>query len=154
MTRHLLLVALIALLGPSLTSAESVYRWTDENGVVHFGDREPVGRAADRVSVKTGAATGNSERKSPQEQVEALEERRAERERSEKETAVEEARRKQRQARCDTARANLQAINSNARIRVADADGEQRYLTPEEIQEKRAEFESIVEESCDDSPES
>ncbi len=154
MTRHLLLVAIIALLSPSLTSAESVYRWTDENGVVHFGDREPVGRAADRVSVKTGAATNSSERKSPQEQVQALEERQAERQREEKETAVEEARRKQRQARCDTARANLQAINSNARIRVVGADGEQRYLTPEEIQEKRAEFDAIVEESCDDSPES
>ena len=148
MTRFLLVAAAIALLSPALGSADSVYRWTDENGVVHFGDREPVGRAADRVSVKTGTATSSEERKSPQEQLKALEENQAERERQQKETAVEEARRKQQAVRCDAARANLQAINSNARIRVVDADGEQRYLTPEEIEAKRAEFETIVGESC------
>ncbi|MGM0571653.1 DUF4124 domain-containing protein [Marinobacter sp.] len=155
MTRRLILMAAIVLLTPAMGLADSsVYRWTDENGVVHFGDREPAGGSADRVSVKTGTSSRNSDRKSFQEQVEALDERKAERDRRENESAVEEARRKQRDARCDTARANLQAINSNARIRVADADGEQRYLTPEEIQEKRAEFETIVEESCDDNPES
>jgi hypothetical protein len=154
MTRRLILVTLLALLAPSLSTADSVYRWTDENGVVHFGDREPVGRAADRVNVRSGTATSSPQRKSPQEQLKALDERQADRERNEKETAVEEARRKQRQARCDAARANLQAVNSNARVRVIDADGEQRYLTPEEIQEKRAEFEAIVEETCDGGSES
>ncbi|MGI8561301.1 MAG: peptidoglycan DD-metalloendopeptidase family protein [Luteimonas sp.] len=31
--------------------AAKVYRWTDRNGVVHFGDRPPAGVAADGVSV-------------------------------------------------------------------------------------------------------
>lgn len=153
MIQRLLLVALIALMTPALASANSVYRWTDEDGNVHFGDREPSGRSADRVSVKTGNPGNDGQRQSPQEQVEALDERQTERERSENESAVEEARRKQRDARCETAKANLQAIDSNARIRVADGDGEQRYLSQEEIQEKKAEFEQVAEESCGD-PES
>ncbi|MFW5824542.1 MAG: DUF4124 domain-containing protein [Marinobacter sp.] len=148
MMQRLFLVALMALMMPALASAASVYRWTDEDGNVHFGDREPTGHSAERVSVKTGKSGNSQPRKSPQEQVEALDEREAEREKSESESKVEEARRKQRKARCDTARANLDVINSNARIRVAGEDGEQRYLSQEEIQEKKAEFEAIAEESC------
>ncbi|MFC4260078.1 DUF4124 domain-containing protein [Marinobacter lacisalsi] len=147
MIQRLILLALIALTLPALASAESVYRWTDENGVVHFGDREPMGRSSERVSVKTGKPSGDGERQSAQEQIEALEQNQAEQKRRENETAVEEARRKQREARCQTAQANLEAINSNARIRVTE-DGEQRYLSPEEIAEKKQEFEQIVEESC------
>lgn len=147
MIQRLLLLALFAMTVPALASADSVYRWTDENGVVHFGDREPSGRSSERVSVKTGKPSGDGERQSPQEQVEALDKNQAERERRENETAVEEARRKQREARCQTAQANLEAINSNARIRVTDNDG-QRYLSPEEITEKKQQFEQIVEESC------
>lgn len=147
MIPRLILLALIALMAPSLAVAESVYRWTDENGVVHFGDREPMGRSADKVSVKTGKPSGDGERQSAQEQIQALEESEAEQKRRENETAVEEARRKQREARCQTAQANLEAINSNARIRVME-DGEQRYLSPEEIAEKKQRFEEIVDESC------
>ncbi|GGY79635.1 DUF4124 domain-containing protein [Marinobacter zhanjiangensis] len=147
MIQRLILLALIAMTAPALASAQSVYRWQDENGVVHFGDREPVGQSSERVSVKTGKSSGDADRPSAQEQVQALDESQAERERREKETAVEEARRKQREARCQAAQANLQAINSNARIRVTE-DGEQRYLSPEEIAEKKQQFENIVEESC------
>lgn len=147
MIQRLILLVLIALTVPALASADSVYRWTDENGVVHFGDREPTGRSSERVSVKTGQPSGGSERQSAQEQVEALEKNQAERERRENETAVAEARRKQREARCQTAQTNLEAINSNARIRVTDNDG-QRYLSPEEIAEKKQQFEQIVDESC------
>jgi hypothetical protein len=150
MIQRLILLALIALAAPALASAESVYRWKDENGVVHFGDREPTGQSSERVSVKTGKSSGNggAGRSSAREQVQALEESQAERERREKETAVEKARRKQRDARCQAAEANLQAINSNARIRVTE-DGEQRYLNPEEIAEKKQQFEQIVEENCE-----
>lgn len=149
MIQRLILLALIALIAPTFASAESVYRWEDENGVVHFGDREPTGRASEKVSVRTGQSSRDTERRSAQEQVSALDENQAERENREKETAVEEARRKQREARCKTAQANLTTINSNARIKVEE-DGEQRYLTPEEIEEKKQQFEDIVSESCGD----
>lgn len=150
MIQRLILLALIALAAPALASADSVYRWKDENGVVHFGDREPAGRSSERVSVKTGKSSdsGGGGRLPAREQVQALEESQAERERRQKETAVERARRKQRDARCQTAQANLQAINSNARIRVTE-DNEQRYLSSEEIAEKKQQFEQIVEENCE-----
>ena len=76
-----------------------------------------------------------------------MEERQAEEAEQRQETAAEEARRKQREANCETARSNLNVIDTNARIRIEE-NGEQHYLSPEEIAEKRAEFERIAEENC------
>lgn len=47
------LLALIAIL-PLICSAE-IYKWTDENGRVHFGDK-PKDRA-EQLSIKTAAST-------------------------------------------------------------------------------------------------
>lgn len=151
MFQRLILLAIIGLMLPSLTVAQAVYRWTDENGEVHFGDREPTGRKSERVSVKTGRPSGDSERRSPQEQVEELDKQQAERSRKNEESAADGARRKQREANCETARANLKVIESNARIRVTE-DGEQRYLDEEEIAKQKQRFEEIAEENCGEPP--
>ncbi|MCP4064816.1 MAG: DUF4124 domain-containing protein, partial [Gammaproteobacteria bacterium] len=68
--------------------------------------------------------------------------------RQRQETAVEEARRKQRDANCATARSNLEVIANHARIRIEE-NGELRYLTPEELAEKRAELERMAEDNCE-----
>jgi hypothetical protein len=125
-----------------------VYKWTDENGVTQFGDPKPAGRQAEQVNIRTGTSqsAGNA-RPSPQERVQALEEQQQESAANQAESAVERARQKQREANCATARANLDVISTTARIRV-DENGEMRYLTPEEIDAKRQEFEDLAAENC------
>lgn len=51
MKRSILLVALL-MLAP-VTQAESVYTWTDKNGVVHFSDQPTLG--ASQVKIKEAA---------------------------------------------------------------------------------------------------
>jgi hypothetical protein len=63
------------------------------------------------------------------------------------ESAAERAQRKQRDAACETARSNLDIIERNSRIRVEE-DGEQRFLSQEEINEKKQEFQTMVDENC------
>ncbi|NWO05703.1 MAG: DUF4124 domain-containing protein [Alteromonadaceae bacterium] len=150
MNRKILMLAALMAATPGLASGQSVYKWTDENGVTHFGDRQPSGNQAEQVNVRTSRPSGGTEaaaRTSPQERVRELEEEREREQQQREETAVEEARRKQREANCATARSNLEMINRNARIR-AEIDGEQRFLTPEEIDEQRQKFEEIAEENC------
>jgi hypothetical protein len=36
---------------PQSAAQEEVYRWVDENGVVHFGDRAPEQKDAEKVSI-------------------------------------------------------------------------------------------------------
>jgi hypothetical protein len=141
-----LTLATLLALTPALGVAQSVYKWTDENGVTHFGDRQPSGKQSERVSIKTGRPSGDS-RQSPQERLGEMEEQQRQEQQRADESAAERAQRKQREAACETARSNLDIIERNSRIRVEE-DGEQRFLSPEEINEKRQEFQTMVEENC------
>lgn len=147
MNKRILTLAIILAVAPLAATGASVYKWTDENGVTHFGDRQPTGKQSERVSVRTGKSSAGQQRQSPQEQLEELEAREADEAGKREESAVEEARRKQREANCSTARSNLNLLDRNSRIRIEE-DGEQRYLSPEEIEEQREKFQEIADENC------
>lgn len=146
MNTKIFTLAVLLVTAPAISSAASVYKWTDENGVTHFGDRQPTGQLSESVSIRTGKRSENN-RQSPQEQVRALENEEAEQAERQQESAAEEARRKQREANCETARSNLSILQRNSRIRVEE-DGEQRYLSEQEIEEQRQKFEEIANENC------
>jgi len=146
MNRKTFTLAVLLAATPAMAIAASVYKWTDEDGVTHFGDRQPTGQQAESVSIRTGKGSGSGGM-SAQEQLEALETQEAEEDQQRQESAVEEARRKQREANCETAQSNLALIQRNSRIRIEE-EGELRYLTPEEIEEKKQQFEQIAEENC------
>jgi hypothetical protein len=139
-------LATLLALTPALGIAQSVYKWTDENGVTHFGDRQPAGKQSERVSIKTGRPSGDS-RQSPRERLDEMEEQQRQARQRADESAAERARRKQREAACETARSNLKIIERNSRIRVEE-NGEQRFLSPEEISQKKQEFRTMVDENC------
>ncbi|MBJ6138643.1 DUF4124 domain-containing protein [Marinobacter litoralis] len=148
MNRKILMFSILMAATPGLAADSSVYKWTDDNGVTHFGDRQPTGKTAEQVNVRSGTSRNSgSERASPQERLNQFEEQQQASAERKKETAVEEANRKQREANCKTAKENLKVISSNARIRVEE-NGEQRYLSPEEIDEQRKKFEAFAEENC------
>ncbi|WP_297797944.1 DUF4124 domain-containing protein [uncultured Marinobacter sp.] len=147
MNKRILTLAIILAAVPLAASGASVYKWTDENGVTHFGDRQPTGQQAEQVNVRSGTSSGGQKGQSPQEQLEELEARQADEAEKREESAVEEARRKQREANCETARSNLRILDRNSRIRVEE-EGEQRYLSPEEIDEQRQKFQEIADENC------
>lgn len=146
MNRKILTLAVLLVTAPAMSSAASVYKWTDEEGVTHFGDRQPSGQQSESVSIRTGKRSEGN-RQSPQEQVKALEEQESEQAEQKEESAADEARRKQREANCETARSNLSILQRNSRIRVEE-DGEQRYLAEDEIEEQRKKFEEIADENC------
>ncbi len=151
MNSRSLLLAVVIAIAPGSAISESVYKWTDEDGITHFGDRQPAGTRAETVNIRTGGSANRVAGQSPQDQVEELEGRQqdaAERQRLE---VVEEARQKQRSANCEAAQSNLRILASTSRIRVEE-DGEQRYLTPDEIIEKRKSFEQIAQENCGPEP--
>ncbi|MCK0164990.1 DUF4124 domain-containing protein [Marinobacter sp. S6332] len=149
MNRKALMLTLLIAVAPSVAMSASVYKWTDEDGVTHFGDRQPVGSNSETVNVRSGTSSAASNnRPSPQERLGELEEQKRKEAEREKESAVEAARRKQREANCETARSNLEVIQNNARIRIEE-NGEMRYLTPEEIDEQRKKLEEIAAKSCE-----
>ena len=49
----MLLIVAFAILATDAIAEDEIYRWVDENGVVHFGDRPPANAEADQVSIQT-----------------------------------------------------------------------------------------------------
>ncbi|MBW4936390.1 DUF4124 domain-containing protein [Marinobacter sp. F4206] len=148
MNKKILTLTLLLAVVPGVSMSASVYKWTDENGVTHFGDRQPTGKQSERVNVRSGTATkAASNKASPQERLGDMQKEQENEAVAGREAAEQEARKKQRAANCETARSNLEIIDSNARIRVQD-NGEQRYLKPQEIADQRQKFQEIADENC------
>lgn len=148
MNKKILTLTLLLAVVPGVAMSASVYKWTDENGVTHFGDRQPTGKQSERVNVRSGTTSkAAADKQSPQERLEDVQKGQENQAVSQREAAEQEARNKQRAANCETARSNLDIIDSNARIRVQD-NGEQRYLNPQEIADQRQKFQEIADENC------
>ncbi|WP_096281565.1 DUF4124 domain-containing protein [Marinobacter sp. LV10R510-11A] len=148
MNKTTLMLTLLMAIAPGMAMSASVYKWTDENGITHFGDRQPVGANSETVNVRSGTSTGGNNRPSAQQRLGELQEQQQADAEKKQETTVETARRKQREANCETALSNLKIIEDNARIRIEE-NGEMRYLTPDEIAEKRNKLEEVTAENCE-----
>ena len=135
------LIYLTLLFSTSLF-AGSIQKWVDEEGNVHYGDAPPIsaktkeirvigapsdpGRALPRLSTDGGDATASGEGDADSSQVPE----------------------DQAKAACENAQNDLKVIQSNIRIKLKSADGTTRYMTTEEIEERRISSEEDVKKFC------
>ncbi|WP_018405157.1 DUF4124 domain-containing protein [Marinobacter gelidimuriae] len=147
MTIQLKTMALLLAMVPAMANATAVYKWTDADGVTHFGDRQPTGTQAEQISVRSGQSNFVNSNSSAQQQVNELEQR--QQAASEESRAFDAAatRQAQRKTNCAVAQQNLEIISNNARIRITEG-GEQRFLTPDEVSQQKQTYEDIVEQNC------
>lgn len=109
-------------------AAEEVYKWTDQNGRVHYGDRPKAG--AQVVDVKPGSGTGE-----PSDEEAAK-------------TAAAKA------AECDSKKKQLAGYRSAPSIKEINGLGEEREYSAEEKQKLIARVEQQVTAACGPAPES
>ncbi|MEZ5524875.1 MAG: DUF4124 domain-containing protein [Pseudomonadales bacterium] len=152
-TARMLSIPLFALLLSPHLSAGQVYKWVDEEGVTHYGERAPADK--DYSLVKTYGEVPAAEAKKAQQRLE--QQREAEKTSVQQKASYEEQQKiaeeqaKIRAENCRGAQSNLKAIQENARVRILGEDGEFRFLTEQEIQEKKQEAEKMIEENCSES---
>ena len=131
----------LSLIFSTSLSAGSIQKWVDDDGNVHYGDAPPVsaktkeirvlsapsdpGKALPRLSAdgKVNSASGTKDdgSKVPEDQAKAA---------------------------CEAARQDLKVITSSNRIKLKSADGSTRYMSTEEIEERRKVSEGDVEKFC------
>jgi flagellar biosynthesis GTPase FlhF len=140
----------LVLIGASATAVGQIYKWTDEEGNVHFGDK-PVGEDTERVAIQSRRT--NSERVESQVQARAA----AAAKTAEEEAAAApagpteeelQARLEERAKKCDTYRERLQRFVQSRRIYREDEKGERVYMSEEEMQEAREKVENQVQDYC------
>lgn len=125
----------------AFSAPDKVYRWTDEKGVVNYSERPPLGTQTEIVKPDISHSEPVS--------YEIPSDDKANEGKKEEKKAGREKSSLKDPERCDAARKNLDTLKTYARIKVKGDDGEYRFLTPEEQQQKTNEASKAIEESCE-----
>ena len=154
------IVTLSLLLSTQLQAGQDgqgIYRWTDENGLVHYGTRPPDGNAQ-RIPIRNREATGNAN--AGMTSKERAERRRRmlesyQRERELKEQAQQrQAEQDQRKAeRCKQLTLHWKQLNFPGPVYMKDEQGERRYLDEQQRQAKKDALAKHVVKACGKIPE-
>jgi hypothetical protein len=134
---------LLALTPTGPVAAQTYYKWTDDNGTVHFTAQPPVDREYERVTASMGRL-GNADVASEldSEPAESADDVQMPRRAPPDPEVVE--------ARCQQARENLFWLESKQRIRVEEDDGTQRYVDNDERERLLEDARTAVDDWCDE----
>ena len=149
----LLFVALtLMLLGASSsTFAGKIYKWTDSNGKVHYGERPPSGNAK-QMRVPTTAPYGATPAPKPSNKTDAASKflESIATERKEKNEAAEKSAKEKAiyDKNCSNARKRVAALKQGGRQYEVNEKGERNYLDEAAIQSRLNEAQSKVKEWC------
>lgn len=145
-----LMLAGIVAAAPAATGGE-IYKWTDAEGNVHYGDR-PTGAAEEE---RLAISSSPTDRARVEANVQARREARTERAEAAAEAAsgqpTEEelrAQEEERARRCETSRERLQKFLISRRLYRHDENGERVYLDEAETEAARARVQEQVLEYC------
>lgn len=137
-------VFLILLASMSL-NAGSIHKWVDEEGNVHYGDSPPVSAKTEGVRVQS--APSNPGKKLPRL---GTPDNSASSGGSGTDTAAnDEVPEDQARIACDKAQEDMRVISKSDRIKLRSSDGSTRYMTTEEIEERRTQAQSDIERFCE-----
>ena len=143
--------AVIAMTIASGAMANEIYKWTDENGNVHYEDR-PTGAATEERLHMTYNRTNSS---AVHQRVQARVDARTAREEaktvaaaSEKEAAENAAIAAERAQKCEKSRARLESYLQARRVYRTDENGERVYLDDDQRQDARKKAEEQISEFC------
>ena len=140
-----LLILLTSFLLPLVAGAE-LYRWVDEEGRIHFGDRKPEDSAsqAQEVQVEAPKPIGQDDVKHIHERLEEV--RAKERERVAKEEAEAAEQEKEKQKLCQE---KVRHYNRMQRNFVYERDDGSVYqVTRKQAEKDRAELRDWLDENC------
>ncbi|MDH3218375.1 MAG: DUF4124 domain-containing protein [Gammaproteobacteria bacterium] len=125
--------------------AGAIKKWIDEEGNVSYGDAPPITAKTENVRVQSApsnpgkalprlSAPGSSERTDGDSAANA--------------NNGEDVPKDQAKIACDNAREDLQVIGRSSRIKLRAADGSTRFMTTEEIEERKTQAEADIERFC------
>lgn len=131
--------------------ANEIYKWVDDDGNVHYGDRPTSEDQAEVVALTYQRTDSSSVRKRVSAQGEAaatLQEKRAARAEEKKTAAEAAAAAEEKQQRCNTYRSQLETMVQARRLYREDESGERVYLDEDQTNAARQRVEEQIAEHC------
>ena len=138
------LIYLMLLTSMSL-NAGTIHKWVDDEGNTHYGDAPPV--TAKTEGVRVQSAPSNPGKALPR--LSSPDTSQAAAGGSGGATQNETVPEDQARVACEKAQEDLRIINNSNRIKLRAADGSTRYMTSEEIEERKAQSEADIERFCE-----
>lgn len=139
--RNSILVAICTAVILSTSAAAkdiAIYRWVDENNVVHFSQHEPQDENYSQLitfaSYKANQPSDNTELPSADNKTLTVSEKLAQTEK--RRADILEKNKKIAEKNCNAARVNIKMLNSFSKISVSDDDGKNHVLTDKERKEQ------------------
>lgn len=139
-----LAASILLLTALPLLAQNTVYRWTDESGIVHYGATPPLGVEAELV--KTGSS--NSPSSDGETSAPGTEAGTAEGETAEPEVKLTPEMQARKDAMCKEERERLASLQKPGRIRMKAPDGSIKYLSMEEVQAEINTTKKVIEDTC------
>lgn len=152
MNRRLAATLIVLLVTAASSPQAAIYRWMDDQGVVHYSETPPPAENVDRGTRITtdGPATGATAQarqrlRAMEEQLEAMS-----KQRQEAATEAAEAQREEERlaSNCTAARKNLTNLENRRQRRIVDDAGNVTALTEEDRQQRMAEARTQIAENC------
>jgi hypothetical protein len=146
---RLMFFIMLALLAPGLGHAE-IYKWVDENGDVHYGDRRPD-QAAEAVDIEAAPPVNSPQAIERNKQIDnalkIVTETRAEREESDRERDEAIADRQTHQLKCQQVRAYRDRLEQGGFLYRKD-DENRNALSDDEIAVEVAKLNQQLKKNC------
>jgi hypothetical protein len=138
--------AILALLLGNFAAAQA-YKWTDENGKVHFSDSPPPDRKAQELNVKP-AVPANPNAKPGRSWESQLEESRMNQLRAQQQKDAEERKARIAENECHRARYRLDMLQNSRRVYKVDDKGQRQYLDDKDRPAQIQSAQQAVEKHC------
>ena len=151
-TRHLITgLAALAITISTGAVADDIYKWTDENGNVHYEDRPSGDPSEQRLQFsynRTNAKAVQGRVQSQQDAANTRREAREEADAAERTAADERVAAEQKLAQCESYRAKLKTMLESRRVYRENEAGERTYLDEAQRAEARTKAEELIKKTC------
>ena len=140
----LITLTLTLVFGVSIPAqAGEIYKWTDKNGVVHYGE-QPHGKESQKLSIPKSSPNPATQDKLNKQREELLNDGN----KPEEKPASPEDNPEQAKKNCELARKNLKVLQENYTIIMKDKDGKEVYLDDEKKAKQIEENQQAIKDWC------
>jgi hypothetical protein len=140
--------ALSLVLAASGALAQTMYKWTDENGRVTYSDTPPVGNVRSKETINVPAAPPSGAARQLNAQDAQFKKRQDEAVKAQADAAKKEEIARQKADNCSRARGELRALRDNAPVARLTENGERVILDAGARESEGKRLESYLEENC------
>jgi FKBP-type peptidyl-prolyl cis-trans isomerase len=145
------LTSIFLLCLSSQSIAGKIYKWTDNEGNTHYGERPPS-QQAKQIKVRKGPSSAPAPTAKPGNQQEAtkklldaFDKERKDKKEAATKTAAEKERRDK---NCSSAKRRIAGLKFGGRQYEVTEQGERRYLSGTDIQQRTAEAQKVADKWC------